>query len=142
MQQRLKMEMRFSSEIYHVKQIVKRVLAFLKTNIPDLTSEDQMDLRLVFSELLYNAIVHGNKSDINKSVQLKVEIVDGMIYALIADEGVGFDYLRLLARIREDDNLASEGGRGIRLVYSLTDQIAFNVNGNAIHFYKKVASHG
>jgi serine/threonine-protein kinase RsbW len=136
------MELSFSSELYHVKQIVRKVLAFLKASMPDLSSEDQMDLRLVFSELLYNAIVHGNKGDISKSVQLIVEIIDGIIYASIADEGVGFDYLRLLAHIREDDNLASECGRGIRLVYSLTDQIAFNVNGNAIHFYKKVASHG
>ncbi|MDR1639134.1 MAG: ATP-binding protein [Clostridiales bacterium] len=141
MDQKLKLELRFSSELYHVRSIVKKVLAFLGSSIPDLSSEDQMDLRLVFSELLYNAIVHGNKGDISKSVHLMVEIIDGIIYASIADEGVGFDYLRLLSRIRDDD-LASECGRGIRLVYSLTDQIAFNVNGNAIHFYKKVASHG
>jgi anti-sigma regulatory factor (Ser/Thr protein kinase) len=60
----------------------------------------------------------------------------------VADEGVGFDYLHLLARIREDDDLMSEGGRGIRLVYSLTDRLSFNVTGNAIYVSKKVALHG
>ncbi|MDR3239390.1 MAG: ATP-binding protein [Clostridiales bacterium] len=137
-----KLELRFASEIYHVKQILSQVLTFIKTSVPELSAEDYMDLRLVFSELLYNAVVHGNKSDITKNVHLIVEISDDMLFASIADEGVGFDYLRLLAHIREEDNLMSEGGRGIRLVYSLTDKLAFNVTGNAIHFYKKVAPHG
>ena len=134
------LEMSFSSELPNVKQVVMNILYFLQITIPSLTCEEQTDLRLVFSELLYNAVVHGNKSDINKIVYLKVEIEDDFVIGQVTDEGKGFDYTKLLERMN-DEELLDECGRGIRLVYSLTDKLIFNIAGNAIHFYKRVAMH-
>ena len=129
----------FCSELLNVKKVVKRIIYFLQNADPNLTTEEQSDLRLVFSELLYNAVVHGNKSDTNKNVHLNVEIEDGLIVGHVADEGNGFNYLEMLEHIDEED-LYNECGRGIRLVYSLTDKLVFNMPGNAIRFYKKVAT--
>ena len=133
--------MSFSSELLNVKQVVMKILYFLRSAIPSLTSEEQTDLRLVFSELLYNAVVHGNNNDITKIVHLKVEIEDGFIIGRITDEGKGFDYMELLEHM-DDDRILDECGRGIRLVYSLTDKLMFNLAGNAIRFYKRVAMNG
>ena len=135
------LEMSFCSELLNVKIAVMRILIFLRSAIPGLTSEEQTDLRLVFSELLYNAIVHGNKNDKNKNVHLYVEIENGMVVGRVTDEGKGFNYLELLKNI-DDDDIFNECGRGIRLVQSLTDKLVFNITGNAIRFYKRVAKHG
>ena len=133
--------MTFCSELLNVKQVVKKTLFFLQGAIPNLSREEQTDLRLVFSELLYNAVVHGNKGDIHKNVHLDVEIDNNMVVGRISDEGNGFNYNEVLEHI-EDEDVSSERGRGIRLVYSLTDKIIFNISGNAIRFYKKVAEDG
>ena len=131
----------FGSELLNVKKIVKKAIYFLQNAVPNLTLEEQTDLRLVFSELLYNAVVHGNKNDINKNVRLNVEIEDGMVVGHVSDEGSGFDYTWLLEHI-DDGDIYDECGRGIRLVYSLTDKLVFNISGNVIRFYKRVATDG
>ena len=131
----------FCSELLNVKSVVKKILHFLQNAVPNISLEEQTDLRLVFSELLYNAVVHGNKNDSKKHVRLNVRIEDGMVVGHIADEGSGFDYTDLLEHMSDED-LYSECGRGIRLVYSLTDKMVFNLSGNVICFYKKVATDG
>jgi len=136
-----KLDLIFCSELLNVKKVVKKAIYFLQNSVPNLTIEEQSDLRLVFSELLYNAVVHGNKNDISKNVRLNVEIEDGMIIGYVSDEGNGFDYAGLLEHIDNGD-LYNERGRGIRLVYSLTDKLVFNISGNVIRFYKKVAADG
>ena len=135
------LDLTFCSELLNVKQVVKKTLFFLQSAVPNLSHEEQTDLKLVFSELLYNAVVHGNKSDINKNVHLNIEVENGTIIGRVSDEGKGFDYNEVLEHIDEQD-LGNECGRGIRLVYSLTDKLVFNISGNAIRFYKKVAADG
>jgi len=103
--------------------------------------EELTDLRLVISELLYNAVVHGNKSDVKKNVHFNLKFEDGMVVGHVADEGSGFNYAELMKHI-EDEDFFSECGRGIRLVYSLTDKLMFNISGNVIRFYKRVAADG
>ncbi len=137
-----KFQISFTSEVWRVKQVVIDILNFISLNIPSLTSEDRGDLKLIFSELLFNAVIHGNSQDSSKNVHVKVEISDMVIFSKISDEGIGFDYLKLLSTVNEDLNLDGEGGRGIHLVYSLTDSMAFNVKGNEIKFYKRVTSNG
>ena len=135
------LDMTFCSELLNVKKVVMKILSFLQNAEPSLSPEEQTDLRLVFSELLYNAVVHGNHGDINKNVHLNVEIADGVIVGRVSDEGGGFDYTGVMEHI-DDEDLLNECGRGIRLVYSLTDKLMFNISGNAIRFYKKVRTDG
>jgi serine/threonine-protein kinase RsbW len=135
------LELSFRSELLNAKLAVMKIQNFLRSANPSLTYEDQTDLKLVFSELLYNAVVHGNKGDSSKNVHLEVEFEDGMISGRITDEGSGFDYRELLRRM-DDEDLFDECGRGIRLVYSLTDELFFNIAGNVIRFHKRVAAHG
>ena len=135
------LDLTFCSELLNVKNVVRKILSFLQSSVPTLTLEDQSDLKLVFSELLYNAVVHGNKGDVNKNVHLNVGIEDGIVVGWVADEGSGFDYAGLLEHIGDED-LYNESGRGIRLVYTLTDRLVFNIPGNIIRFYKRVTADG
>lgn len=137
-----KFEISFASNIYKAKEIINDSLTFIKENISNLSNEDFHDLKLIFCELLFNAIIHGNKQDIKKNVSLSIEIDKNTIFAIIADEGPGFDYKKLISNLDNSDNLFEENGRGIKLVLSLTDKVSFNLCGNEIKIYKKVGSNG
>jgi anti-sigma regulatory factor (Ser/Thr protein kinase) len=135
-------EATFKSDTFRVKQEVRGILDFIRESVPSLSEEDAYDLRLIFSELLFNATIHGNNKDDSKTVRVCVEVADGLIFSTITDEGLGFDYMSLLSKFGETSNLTEESGRGIRLAYSLTDSLAFNMTGNEIKFYKRVAADG
>ncbi|MDR1066395.1 MAG: ATP-binding protein [Clostridiales bacterium] len=132
----------FKSDTFRVKQEVRGILNFIRKNLPSLSDEDAYDLRLIFSELLFNAAIHGNNKDTTKTVRVRVEISDGVIFSTITDEGIGFDYMSLMSMFDENQNIMNENGRGIQLAYSLADSLAFNITGNKIKFYKKVAANG
>lgn len=131
-------EIYFRSEMCTVKQITCEVIQFLKDNIPSLSEEDTFDLKLIYSELLVNAVIHGNKMDRSKSVYLFVETMDNTVYSVISDEGLGFDYTRVMTGIHSNNNLLKETGRGICLACSLTEILSFARPGNRVEFYKQV----
>ena len=131
----------FKSEVYCVNDIIQELMLFLSKNLPSISQEDKYDLRLVFSELLFNAVIHGNHKDINKNVTLFVEILpSNIIFSSIQDEGNGFNFESLLNQSpsKDEANIFNENGRGIKLVSALTDKLSFNSKGNQINFYKRV----
>lgn len=137
----------FSSELCRVKEVVSDILNFFSSNLRFKNNDDLYDLKLIFSELLINAVIHGNRQDQTKKVTLHIDIENqGEILATIADEGTGFDYRRLLTssggQSCHQEGLFDENGRGICLVSSLTDQISFQNNGSVIHFLKRVTIDG
>lgn len=136
-----KLNLTFLSDLYKVRQIIKELLAFFDSNLLQLNDNDRFDLRLIFSELLCNAVIHGNDSNKLKNVYITVEISDNIISATIMDEGGGFNQTETLEGLN-DVNLEKENGRGMKLVFSLADSVSFNKAGNQIHFIKKVNQNG
>ena len=47
---------------------------------------------VAFVEAVNNSIVHGNKSDPDKKVKVKVRSADNKLYITVEDEGPGFNY--------------------------------------------------
>lgn len=137
-----KFQISFKSDVNTVRYIVQDALHFIKENVLECDEEAYSDLKLVFSELLFNAVIHGNKYDSNKHVHLKLRVKFGNVYGVVSDEGTGFDYNKLILGFDTNDNLYEENGRGIRLVLSLVDKAGFNVAGNQIEFQKRVARYG
>lgn len=135
----LNFQRKISSELLNVKYTIMDIMNFLKISLPNLSEEDFFELKLVFSELLINAVTHGNKNDNDKCVFLEIFIENKeTVSAIICDEGVGFDYSKLLEENKKEEKLFDEHGRGICLIETLTDTIAFNKLGNEIKFKKKV----
>ncbi len=135
-------ETSFFSDTYRVRQVVNGVLDFICQHHPAVSTEDLSDVKLMLSELLFNAVIHGNQMDTNKRINVYVELKEDALYASISDEGPGFDHVALLSQFEYEQNLTGESGRGIRLVYALADDMAFNGTGNEIKFYKRMATHG
>ena len=127
-------ELHFASILKNVGHMVLCLLEFVGGQ--HITEEERSDLKLIFSELLYNAVIHGNNKDETKYVHVIVEATDYEIAASVRDEGPGFDYNQVIAYAHSEEAVLSEHGRGMVLVCALTDKLCFSEGGNQISFVK------
>ncbi|HAN09292.1 MAG TPA: hypothetical protein DCP90_01620 [Clostridiales bacterium] len=127
-----------NSEIKNIDPVVKENLSLLPNFIPNISKEDILDLRLILSEAISNAMIHGNNKDIAKSVFIKTEVVNkNTILFKVENEGSGFNYKNIVQNVRFLD-LYKEDGRGFLLINSLSDNVEFLQNGREINIYKTV----
>ena len=80
------------------------------------------DIAISVSELVNNAIVHGNRKAADKRVTVKITMKNRSITITVADEGGGFDP-GTVADPLADANLLKEVGRGLFIVRSLMDDV-------------------
>lgn len=80
------------------------------------------DIAISVSELVNNAILHGNKSTLEKAVTVTISKANGEVAITVADQGGGFDPLSVENPI-DDANLLKEVGRGLFIVKSLMDKV-------------------
>lgn len=85
---------------------------------------DSDDLGIVTTELVNNAIHHGNKSDPSKKVRVTFSVSSDKIIVRIKDQGEGFNPEKLKDPLAPE-NLLSESGRGIFLIRALMDSLDF-----------------
>ena len=82
-------------------------------------------------EAVNNAILHGNKGDINKKVTVNI-IADGNVLDItVTDEGEGFEYGNL-PDPTDPKNIENLHGRGVFLMRRLADSIEYNTSGNEV----------
>jgi serine/threonine-protein kinase RsbW len=82
------------------------------------------DLAIVTTELVNNAIHHGNKNNPAKKVSILFLVNSKCIEIRIKDEGSGFNPAEIKDPLAPE-NLMSESGRGIFLIKYLMDSIDF-----------------
>ena len=90
------------------------------------------NVMIATTEAVNNSIIHGNKSDSNKTVT--VRIVTTNPYRLkieVEDEGSGFDYVNLKDPTAPE-NLENPGGRGVFLMSHLCDELNFANDGRKV----------
>jgi serine/threonine-protein kinase RsbW len=86
------------------------------------------DIAISVSELVNNAIAHGNKYSPDKRVTVRIGREDSAITISVADEGSGFNASGIASPIA-DENLLKQVGRGIFIVRSLMDSVEFLPSG-------------
>lgn len=82
------------------------------------------NLAIAVTELVNNAIKHGNKLQKNKMVTVSITYASGNIEITVTDEGEGFNPENIADPLAEE-NLLKEIGRGIFIVNSLIDDVKF-----------------
>ncbi len=85
-------------------------------------------VELAVSEMVINAIMHGNMCCDQCTVELSYTLHEDVLELSVADEGVGFDSKSLPQSIEE--NLMLEGGRGHHMITAMADSLYFNDAGN------------
>jgi serine/threonine-protein kinase RsbW len=90
------------------------------------------ELLIAMTEAVNNAIVHGNKLDPAKQVQIHFSVTESnTIRFVIEDEGPGFDYDNL-PDPTAPENIEKPHGRGVFLMKKLADACSFEDNGRIV----------
>ena len=91
-------------------------------------------------EAVNNAIIHGNKADINKIVDVEIKLNKNDLIIIVTDEGKGF----MPAEIpdpTDPENIEAINGMGVFLMSKLADDIQFNKKGNSVRMkFKNIKS--
>ncbi|MEX0680906.1 MAG: ATP-binding protein [Balneolales bacterium] len=97
----------------------------------DIDQDTEHRILLVLSEAVTNAIVHGNRKEISKTVNIKVVFDQKTIFLTVCDQGSGFDPDRI-PDPRTKENLLKTGGRGVWLIQEIADETQYSENGTRI----------
>jgi serine/threonine-protein kinase RsbW len=82
------------------------------------------DIAISVTEAVTNAVVHGNKNDLEKNVTICLEANPGCVEVTVEDEGNGFNPEAVGCPI-EKRNILKPVGRGIFILKSLMDKVEF-----------------
>jgi serine/threonine-protein kinase RsbW len=97
------------------------------------------DIAISVSELVNNAIKHGNKADQTKTVEVRLHISKAELKVTVQDQGNGFNIDTVPDPI-DDNNLMREVGRGIFIVRSFVDEMHVSrgrTGGTCVEIVKK-----
>jgi serine/threonine-protein kinase RsbW len=91
------------------------------------------NILITMTEAANNAILHGNKGDASKEVEILWEVDERgkNLTFVIIDQGPGFDYNNL-PDPTAPENLEKTSGRGVFLMMQLADLVVFSNNGATI----------
>ncbi len=83
-------------------------------------------LLLAITEATTNAIIHANKSDKTKLVQITAKVIEGKLYITIKDQGPGFQPEEV-PDPTDPENLLKDSGRGLYLMRVYMDDLRYNI---------------
>jgi anti-sigma regulatory factor (Ser/Thr protein kinase) len=122
------------SEIKAISPLVDRLMRLIKGSCCVAGEEPAVELALY--EALDNAVVHGNRVDRQKLVQVLCRCESGKgISVVVKDQGQGFDP-NAVANPTAPENIGAEHGRGIWLMKSLMDEVSFERGGTEVRMRK------
>lgn len=83
------------------------------------------NLLLAVTEGVTNAIIHGNKCDINKTVSISAGKIENRLVIKIKDQGMGFNP-DIVPDPTSPENLLKDSGRGIYLMRIYMDNVEYH----------------
>jgi len=93
---------------------IQNIFEELKATIP-MSDVQFHNIYICATEAFNNAIIHGNKLNSAKFIELHVRAIDNFVYVDVVDEGDGFNEDALEDPL-EKNNLSKESGRGIFII--------------------------
>ena len=135
----LEIEALMPSDVKAISPLLDRVIRLIEES--RCVAGEEMAVELALREALNNAVVHGNRLDPGKLVQVYCRCELGKELSLIVrDQGIGFDPNGIGDPLALE-NLQAEHGRGILLMRSQMDAVSFERGGTEVHM-RKTASVG
>ena len=122
----------FSSSLELVDQAVRQAVMFLKEHN---TRVKIFDFTLILREALNNAVLHGNKGNIDCQVEFNLVVSGKTMEINVTDQGQGFDWRT--AYDKKNVGAQATHGRGLSLMNSYGYSISFNDAGNKMILQKE-----
>ena len=107
-----------------VRPGVVRCAATVRGPVGALNDIHGAQIYYIAREAVNNAVLHGNKKDASKWVEVEMERAEGALFIRVWDEGPGLDE-SCLRDPRSGENLFKPNGRGIFLIKQFVDDVAF-----------------
>jgi serine/threonine-protein kinase RsbW len=85
--------------------------------------DDSQSLGMAIRECAVNAVVHGNRYNLNKKVHMTIARSPAHLTIRIVDQGEGFE-LKDLPDPLAEENLLRHSGRGIFIIRAFTDDFS------------------
>ncbi len=125
------------SEITAISPLVDRLMRLIEGSHCVCGEEPSVELAL--AEALNNAVVHGNRMDHQKLVQVlcRCELEKG-VSVVVKDQGQGFDP-DAVPDPRAAENIGADHGRGIWVMKSVMDEVSFERGGTEVRMRKRPA---
>ena len=102
-----------------------------------ITPDAQGDILISLTEAVNNAIIHGNRKDENKFVEVTCTVREAHLSLKVRDEGKGFDYTNLPDPTSKE-RVCECGGRGVFLMRQLSKSCKFHNKGNTVEMEFKI----
>lgn len=127
------------SKIEAISPMVEQLMALIETW--RCVEGDEFAVELALREALSNAVIHGNRKDPNKSVDIccRCERQKG-VWLVVKDQGQGFDP-NAVRNPLGPEGLHAEHGRGIHLMKVMMDEVSYSCSGTEVHMRKGPARH-
>lgn len=117
---------------------LERVDAYIQkiTGLTGLDPSKEHNIMLVLTEAVANAILHGNKENPDKSVEVKALITSNLLKIVVQDQGSGFDPEKV-PDPRKEENLLKSSGRGVWIMKEFADELIYSDDGRRVelHFH-------
>jgi serine/threonine-protein kinase RsbW len=117
------------SDMESGRRVLDELLIQLRSHRWD--HRDVFGVHLAIEEALVNAIRHGNREDPRKRVEVHCRLADDRIKVEIADEGPGFDPLRV-PDPTDVRHLALPIGRGLLLMRAFMSRVTYEDHGRKV----------
>jgi len=128
---------RFSSKPDNIT-IVEKFIDDLKNEV-NIGDDIYGNVLISLTEAANNAMIHGNKCDEKKDVEISYGLDDRgkNLTFIIKDQGPGFDYNHL-PDPTEPENLEKTHGRGVFLMMQLADMVVFSDKGATVEMQFRI----
>jgi serine/threonine-protein kinase RsbW len=122
------------SETKAISPLMDRLMRLIEGS--HCVSGEEPSVELALAEALNNAVVHGNRMDRQKLVQIlcRCELGKG-ICVVVKDQGQGFDP-NAVPDPTAVENIGADHGRGIWVMKSVMDELSFERGGTEVHMRK------
>ena len=128
-------DLNFASDIGNLR-LVEKAIDELSLEL-DLSDEVYGNVLVATMEATNNAIIHGNRSNPEKEVKIKMMIEDKELMVHIEDQGEGFDHMNI-PDPTAPENIEKINGRGIFLMERLSDEILYIEEGRIVELKFKL----
>ncbi len=120
-------------QIKHIEDFVRGLMC--KCHLDE---EVYDNILISLTEAVNNAIIHGNKKDVKKHVNINCLEKSTKVVIQITDEGQGFNPQEV-SDPTLPENIEKCGGRGVFIMKQLCDQLVFLDEGRTVELHFKTA---
>ncbi len=123
----------YPSESKYIQIAFNEINSFL--NDWNWSEIDRFAVEIALDEAFMNALLHGNRENKTKRIEVTYEITPDQIILSVADEGNGFSP-KSVPDPRKTEYLTKSSGRGIFLIRNFMNDAFYNEKGNKITMKK------